>query len=942
MEDINLRDDGEINLTLNDSKEFNFYFDQSDMNLKLVDESLNITLDSGQIDLKMFDDGDLNIKLVESGEINVSLEGVSLSGTTSWGAIGGTLSDQTDLQEALDLKFDISDFNTYFDSQFALKDTGDLSEGTNLYYTESRVSSNSNVVLNTAHRTSNGNSHSNVVLNNAHRLTLSGNPHNVTLSDVGGTSDHTLLTNIGVKTHLEIDSHIADTSIHFSDLSGFDTDGLSEGSTNLYDRTVILTEGSNVTITGTYPSFTISSTDSGTSNHADLSNLDYANAGHTGFQATLSEGTGIDISGTTISVDMSDFDTDDLTEGTTNLYDKTVTLNDGAGISVSGTYPDFTIASTITQYTDEMAQDAVGTILSNEFTYNDLSPNIALNYTNISHTALQDIGINTHTQIDSHIVNSSIHFEMLDEDDLSSNSDTKTATQQSIKSYVDTAVSVENLWDRTGTILSPHTSGDDITTTGKLAIGFLIAPTFGVQIAGATQNDASIATQYFGNDTTAPFLGMIKYRGVITSPLAVASGDSLGDIYFAGWDGVDVGIGATVTGQSTQAWTATHQGSKLTFRVVENDTVTRGNALMLDQDKSATFYGGMTVTPFNSAGFVKNTAGGVLSGGNSIDISNDTNLAVVSPVILTNDTISLSGLTGFGTSGQVIKTNATTNGLEWGDGGSTIPAGFDKNIQYNDSGAFGGESSFTWDKTLNHLFIDGTATFTNNLEFAHADARKIEYYYDENRNASSLYTAIYYDYNVTCTANSDKAYRGHVGVARWKNTYDLTGDGEIVGVQASAQHRSSGTLANVKCFTAKNSGFETEAGTGTITDAYGFLAEDWWSDLNGTHGTGTITNLYGFYAQELTAGTNNYEVFIEGGGEIFFRDSAISIGSLNDGYLDLTADTQVRITGDTGITGTLQAGGYKSSDGTSGATGSFVDNNGNTVTVKNGLITSFS
>lgn len=39
------------------------------------------------------------------------------------------------------------------------------------------------------------------------------------------------------------------------------------------------------------------------------------------------------------------------------------------------------------------------------------------------------------------------------------------------------------------------------------------------------------------------------------------------------------------------------------------------------------------------------------------------------PILRSVNTISLKGLTGFGTAGQVIKTNATADGLEWGTGG---------------------------------------------------------------------------------------------------------------------------------------------------------------------------------------------------------------------------------------------------------------------------------
>lgn len=55
-------------------------------------------------------------------------------------------------------------------------------------------------------------SNSSVVFNTNHRGIISGNPHGVTLADVGGTTDHEQLSNIGIKTHLEIDAHVASVS----------------------------------------------------------------------------------------------------------------------------------------------------------------------------------------------------------------------------------------------------------------------------------------------------------------------------------------------------------------------------------------------------------------------------------------------------------------------------------------------------------------------------------------------------------------------------------------------------------------------------------------------------------------------------------------------------------------------------------------------------------
>lgn len=49
-----------------------------------------------------------------------------------------------------------------------------------------------------------------------------------------------------------------------------DTDKVDEGSTNLYDKVVALTAGTNIAITGTYPNFTISNTFTGTLKQGDI------------------------------------------------------------------------------------------------------------------------------------------------------------------------------------------------------------------------------------------------------------------------------------------------------------------------------------------------------------------------------------------------------------------------------------------------------------------------------------------------------------------------------------------------------------------------------------------------------------------------------------------------------------------------------------------------
>jgi len=49
--------------------------------------------------------------------------------------------------------------------------------------------------------------------------------------------------------------------------------------------------------------------------------------------------------------------------------------------------------------------------------------------------------------------------------------------QTDIYDYINSQIAVENLWDRTDTTITPHTAGDNVTTTGTGTFGDLVVDT---------------------------------------------------------------------------------------------------------------------------------------------------------------------------------------------------------------------------------------------------------------------------------------------------------------------------------------------------------------------------------------------------------------------------------------------------------------------------------
>jgi len=569
---------------------------------------------------------------------------------TNWGSIAGTLSNQTDLQNALNLKYDAADFNTDFGTQFATKDTDDLSEGTNLYFTDARARS-------------------------AISTTATG------LTYTSATGVLSLTAGYGISTTVKQGQW--DTAYgwgnhasagYLTDLSGQTTTDLAEG-TNLYftnARAITALTGQNISIftndsgyltsvafadlsdypanaTGSltndgsgnfswvdysgiisFPGFTSLLADYGFTDNSANWNTAYGWGDWSG-QGFITGVTWGDITGTQSIInlsgftndsgfitDISGFSTSDLAEGTnlyytqarfdtaftaksttdlsegTNLYytEARVSANTDVSANTTARHAAVTLAGkdyltlvgqVITANSIDLTDDVTGVLpIANGGTNSSTALGNGKVMISSAGTIIESATITT---AELALLNgiASVSTGAGDND--------KFVTQ----GYVDDAISVENLWDRTGTILSPHTAGDDITTTGKIGVGFLTAPTFGVEIHGTDANSASLATAYYGNDTTAPFLGTIKYRGTAISPLAVASADNLGSIYFAGYDGSAVGVSATVRANATEAWTTSDRGASLFLATTPNTTNIAVDRLEIKQDGDISFYNNIAI-----------------------------------------------------------------------------------------------------------------------------------------------------------------------------------------------------------------------------------------------------------------------------------------------------------------------------------------------------------
>ena len=165
---------------------------------------------------------------------------------------------------------------------------------------------------------------------------------------------------------------------------------------------------------------------------------------------------------------------------------------------------------------------------------------------------------------------------------------------------------------------NPLFSGDP-TFLGSVKIGgdTSIAPNGAMDIVGtnaATARIRSVRHQASANGAAALQLG--HSRGTEDTPVAMESGDRLGQIIWTGDDGVTThGPGPVIRGVTSEAWSDSAKGSRLTFETIPNGATSEALALTLSEHgyPQTPSYTVVTLPPVGDGGgfiFVSDETGG--------------------------------------------------------------------------------------------------------------------------------------------------------------------------------------------------------------------------------------------------------------------------------------------------------------------------------------------
>ena len=269
----------------------------------------------------------------------------------------------------------------------------------------------------------------------------------------------------------------AGTGISYSSATGVITNSSP-------DQTVVLTAGTGISTSGTYPNFTITNSDRGSSQNI-FKNI--AVSGHNTISADANDDTLTVASGTGIS--LSTNSTTDTLTITNSAPDQTVVLTAGTGISTSGTYPNFTITNSAP---DQTVSITASTGMSVTGTY----PSFTVENTDrgSSQSIFKNIAVSGQSTVVADSNNDTLTLVAGNNITITTNATTDTITIDS----PDAGGTVTSVAATGGTGIS--VSGSPITTSGTLTIS-----------STATLSD--VTGQGSSTSTTLSLNGGINYSG---------------------------------------------------------------------------------------------------------------------------------------------------------------------------------------------------------------------------------------------------------------------------------------------------------------------------------------------------------------------------------------------------------------------------------------------
>jgi len=314
-----------------------------------IDDRVNTLLTAGSGISLSYDDANNSLTITGNvGDITGVNAGAGLTGTATSGDATLNIGAGTGITvNADDIEVNMSAF-----------DTDNLSEGSsNLYFTNARADARVNAVLADTDSLSEGSSNlyftNERVDDRVNALITAGSNITTSYDDAAGT-----LT----------------ISATEDNLSNNDTDDLTEGSSNLYYTDA--RARASISAGGDLSYNSSTGVISFTNDAGDISSVvagDGLTGGGTSGDVTLNigAGTGITANANDIAVNMGAFDTDNLSEGSSNLYhtsarvDSRIALQTGANLSLANKdTDDLSEGSTNLYHTAERVSDVVGSMIS--------------------------------------------------------------------------------------------------------------------------------------------------------------------------------------------------------------------------------------------------------------------------------------------------------------------------------------------------------------------------------------------------------------------------------------------------------------------------------------------------------------------------------------------------------------------------------------------------